>query len=37
MISVMRDRSGQRTVARSEKSVIEESTMEDDMLQGVHK
>jgi hypothetical protein len=37
VISVMRDRSGWRTVARSVKLSTGESTVEEDLLQGVHR
>jgi hypothetical protein len=37
VISVTRDRSGWRTVARSAKSSTKESTVEEDLLQGVHR
>jgi hypothetical protein len=37
MILVMRDRSMWRTIARGEKSSTEESTVEEDLLQGVHR
>jgi hypothetical protein len=37
VISVTRDQSGWGTIARSEKSSTEESTVEEDILQGVHR
>jgi hypothetical protein len=37
VISVMRDRSSWRIVARSENSSTGESTVEEDLLQGVHR